>query len=87
MSEPKQFRTRTIMVSNGVFEALKAVADAEGMDCPDAVADLKLGLLLSSEADLLWFVKERKRVLDELSKEYRRRLTGKNDQCQATAHS
>jgi len=75
MSEPKQFRTRSIMVSNGVYQALKALADLDNMDCPDAVADLKLGLLLSTEADLLWLVKERRKRLDALNEEYRKRIS------------
>lgn len=80
MSGHSPIRNRYIAVSSGVYSALKAIADVEGHDCPDAVADLRLGLLLSQEADMLWLVNERKKRLDQLNKDYRQRIEGKNDE-------
>lgn len=79
MSEPKQFRTKSILVSVGVYEALKVLADMEGHDCPDAVADLRLGLLLSNEADIQWLVAERKKRMEKLREDYRQRIETKHD--------
>jgi len=44
------------------------------------VADLRLGLLLSTEADIKWLINERKERLKKLSKEYAERIAPKLQQ-------
>lgn len=74
MSEPKQFRTRAVMVSQSVYSALQVLADIEGATCPDEVADLRLGLLLSNEACIPWAVARRRKVLADFNAEYAERV-------------
>lgn len=71
------FRTKSIMVSPAVYDALKTLADIEGHDCPDAVADLRLGLMLSKDADLMWAIEERKKRLKQFKSDYSDRLRAK----------
>lgn len=79
MSETKQFRTKSILVTPAVYDALKVLADIEGHDCPDSLADLRLGLMLSNEADIQWLVSERKKRMDALRADYRKRITAKTE--------
>lgn len=74
MAETKQFRTRAVMVSQPVYSALQVLADIEGATCPDEVADLRLGLLLSNEAEIPWAIARRRKVLDEFKQEYVERV-------------
>lgn len=71
------FRTKSIMVSPAVYEALKVTADIEGHDCPDEVADLRLGLLLSVECDMQWAIPERRRRMEKFREDYRARVESK----------
>jgi len=68
------FRSRTIHVSSGVYEGLKAMADLEGLDCPDAWADLSLGQLLSEKADLAWLLARRRADREKLKADYTEHL-------------
>lgn len=77
MSELKPFRTKHIAVSPRVFDALKVVAELEGHDCPDAVADLHLGLWLSTEYDLDWLSGKMKKAREDVSESYKDRLRAK----------
>jgi hypothetical protein len=72
MSNP-QFRNRSIMVSTPVFEALKAIADIEGHDCPDTLADLELAKACSLRFDIEWLRAERRKALEEVKKRYQAR--------------
>lgn len=69
-----QFRTKQILVSPAVYDALKVLADIEGHDCADAVADLRLGLLLSNEAQIQWAIAERRKRMVQFREEYTERV-------------
>lgn len=64
------FRTKQILVSPAVFDALRVLADIEGHDCADAVADLRLGLLLSNEAQIQWAIAERRKRMAKFRDDY-----------------
>lgn len=67
-------RPYRINVSARVFEALEVLAELEGASCPDEVADLRLGLLLSNEAELRWAIEERKKLRTDFRKNYTERI-------------
>ncbi len=73
-AEPRQFRTKQILVSVGVYNALCALADVENMDGPDAYADLQLGLLLSSKGQMQWAVAEWRKRREQFQKDYQERV-------------
>lgn len=72
-----QFRTKQILVSGAVYDALKVLADIEGHDCPDSVADLRLGLLLSNEAEIQWAIAERSRRMKKFREDYLQHVSDK----------
>ncbi len=75
MTQP--FRTKYIAVSSGVYDALRALADIEGASCPDEVADLRLGLLLSQECDIQWAISERQKRMKAFREDYLDRIRTK----------
>lgn len=79
MSEARTFRTKAIMVSPFVFSALKALADVQGMDCPDALADSMLGKWLQKEHQLDWLIAESRKEREALAHRYRLRCQNSTD--------
>lgn len=71
------FRTKSILVSPAVYDALKVIADIEGHDCPDEVADLRLGLMLGAEADIQWAIAERRKRMAQFRDDYKERVKAK----------
>lgn len=69
-----QFRTKQILVSSAVFEALKVIAEIEGLDCPDALADLELGKLLNNRGQIEWAKNRARQMRTEFQREYHDRL-------------
>ncbi len=74
------FRQNQILVSRGVYDALKVLADLEGASCPDEVADIRLGLLLSRECDIQWAISERKKRMEKFREDYAERVKNKQDE-------
>lgn len=70
-------RPYRIQVSKSVFEALEVLAELEGASCLDEVADLRLALMLSNEAELKWAIAERKKFREAFRKDYRERIAAK----------
>lgn len=68
------FRTRYIAISTSVYDALKVIADIEGASCPDEIADLRLGLLLSNEAQIQWAIAERRKRMEQFREDYREQV-------------
>ena len=70
MSHEKPFRTVHICVSRGVYEALLVLCPLEGYSCPDEAADVKLGLLLSTRADIPWAKAAYRKAMDGYREAY-----------------
>lgn len=70
-------RPYRIQVSKSVFEALEVLSELEGASCLDEVADLRLALTLSNEAELKWAIAERKKFREAFRKDYRERIAAK----------
>lgn len=48
MNLPLKIRSKTIYISSSVFASLRAIADVEGRDCPDIVAEEMLAEMLAA---------------------------------------
>lgn len=78
------FRTKQILVSSAVYEALKVIAEIEGMDCPDALADLELGKLMEKRGQIEWAKARARQMRTQFQKEYHDRLHAVQASIQAT---
>lgn len=65
------FRNKQIMVTSGVFSALKAYADSTGADCADAVADAWLRERIESTPELIWREREFVKAMRDLDERAR----------------
>jgi hypothetical protein len=82
-SQPSQqpsFRVRPIMVSAGVYDAAKALAEVQGLSCPDEWADVTLGKLLQAEHHLDELIKRRRKSREADTQWYQELLAGKEEQ-------
>ena len=74
MTTAASFRVRQIYVTAAHYDALRALAEVLGADCPDAVAETILGEVLSAKAELAWLVQRRRDDNEKRREDYMARV-------------
>lgn len=68
------FRTKRVQISARNFQVLKAAAEVQGLDCPDALADLWLAERIAASSDLDWLSSEYSKRMKQLDADFRARI-------------
>lgn len=63
------YRTKSVLVTSATYSALKAFAEAHGLDCPDAAAELMLNERIATDPRLQWMQRQFLNHMDLLKKE------------------
>lgn len=67
------FRCREILVTTPIYDALQALAEVQGLDCPDAAAEVILGQHLDGPA-FRWNVSRRKADTQKRKEEFMQKM-------------
>lgn len=63
------FRTRSLYVTSATYSAMKAFAESNGLDSPDAACELMLSERIAADPRLQWIQRQFVKHMDLLKKE------------------